>query len=160
MAKVSKEPVYPHLGRPGMYRQVVECGHLDSVDGKPPTPEQKAEFKERTARMLNHSMAQTEIAIRDGVALRSAAHPSWAKVHGNRGVRKKAVIGAEVEIDDRIMSRPKAEKREVAKEALAVGEKRGKGRPKSTKPKPWEAEGISKALWYRRRRVAAHPKAE
>lgn len=113
MAKVSKEPVYPNLGRPGMYRQVVE---------------------------------------RDGVELQSAAHPHGAKVHANRAVSKKAIIATEVEIDDRIVPRPKAEKREVAKEALAVGEKRGKGRPKSTKPKPWEAEGISKALWYRRRK--------
>jgi hypothetical protein len=42
-------------------------------------------------------------------------------------------------------------KREVAVEALAVGEKRGRGRPRSTTPKPWEVAGISRALWYRRK---------
>ena len=35
--------------------------------------------------------------------------------------------------------------------AIAKGEKPSKrGRPKSTEPKPWEAEGVSRRTWFRR----------
>jgi hypothetical protein len=35
--------------------------------------------------------------------------------------------------------------------------KRGKGRPKATAPKPWEAEGITRATWYRRQKEKRVP---
>ena len=36
--------------------------------------------------------------------------------------------------------------------AITSAHKRSRGRPKSTKPKPWEEEGISKATWFRRKK--------
>ena len=70
----------------------------------------------------------------DGIALMSEAHPVGDKLHGNRSIHKAALEGTVVLV-------------------ATVGKKRGRGRPKSTKPKPWVVEGISKALWYRRRKA-------
>jgi hypothetical protein len=70
----------------------------------------------------------------DGVALKSTAHPVGSKLHGNRSIHKAALETVEVKV-------------------APVIKKRGRGRPRSTNQKPWEAEGISKALWYRRRKA-------
>ena len=74
----------------------------------------------------------------DGVALKSAAHPVGPKLHGNRSIHKAALETVKVDI-------------------AVPTKKRGRGRPKSTDPKPWEIEGISKALWYRRRQAKSEP---
>ena len=44
-----------------------------------------------------------------------------------------------------------------ASEVLISASLRGRGRPKSTEPKPWDAADVSRALWYRRQK--AKPKA-
>ena len=37
------------------------------------------------------------------------------------------------------------------REEVAKVENRGRGRPKSEGVKPWDAEGVSRAVWYRRK---------
>jgi hypothetical protein len=40
---------------------------------------------------------------------------------------------------------------EVTVEPKLVEEKKGRGRPRSDKPKPWEALGLSQAAYYRKK---------
>ena len=49
--------------------------------------------------------------------------------------------------------RPVAERREVARAAVAMATEVRRGRPSKGGVKPWELEGVSKATWYRRKKA-------
>jgi len=53
---------------------------------------------------------------------------------------------------------PKAVLSKAEKAAAPLAVPKGRGRPKTEGVRPWEAEGISKALYYRRRQKKGTPK--
>jgi hypothetical protein len=77
-----------------------------------------------------------------------------AEEASDRLERARAILGEVAPPrDDRLLP-PEKVKRE-RKKARAEGEAKGKiGRPPKHGDRPWEAEGISRALWYRKRAKA------
>lgn len=137
---IDKSDPFPNLPRRSFFAGAPHVTYpairLESVNGKQPTPEQEAEFKARGDRALAHSFAQTQEAC----ASAEPAKDIGIKIKV-RGLRP-ALEGTKV-----------ADNLAVAKAAIEELAKRKRGRPVA--PKPWEAEGISRMTWYRRKKGKA-----
>lgn len=104
----------------------------------------------RVNRDLNQSLAG--VAPSPSEANSSSAPGSSAPQHAERLPKgDPAGPGAETKLERSSVGEPAAHNGLVAGSIPAAPTKRSRGRPKIDGPRPWEAEGISKAKYYRRR---------
>lgn len=156
MAKVSTDPPSHGLGQSGMARRFVDSG-CDAVQVENLVTGRHVKVSTETGRIIGENKTggpcegisgvdrNAQVDGENGVALKFASHPVGKKLHGNRSIHKNSLVN--IEVDD--------EKCAIGGLAVFNGtqnEKRGRGRPKSTAPKPWlEFEPpMSRSLWYRK----------